>query len=77
MILFSRQSAVKDKFRFVTFCIQFAVYLVELVLSVIPERIPHSRGSYHLQQDGEVREGREKRENKREGGGEEGGGGVR
>ena len=29
---------VSDKFRFITFCVQYAAYLVHLILSVIPEQ---------------------------------------
>ena len=40
------QYGIGDKFRFTTFCLQYAVYLLQLVLSVIPE--PKKKRDYSI-----------------------------
>ena len=40
------QDGVRDKFRFSSFCFQYVVYLLQLILSVIPE--PRHAAAFQL-----------------------------
>ena len=50
--LFLQQSEVEDVFRFVTFIINFAVFLVQIVLSTVSDK----RSKYQLIGEDSVRE---------------------
>ena len=47
MLLFNFQGDVDNKFWFSTFCIQYSVYIIQFVLSMIPE--PRSKRALQVE----------------------------